>query len=321
MTVIYPLYIATVICLLSSVACTAEDAAAAARSCSLYLAPSVVIPNNRGVYAGRSYNQGDIVIDGAPTLLINERYTQNWSLNNYVFATGDDLYSMALISEAIIFNHKDAYNTHHVWSEESPAPIREEHMDETKVLETITTCTAVNFIASTDITSGQEIFTSYGSVDWFTARDIPYIDGDGNSTQCSDTVPTDGAAEPSSCQHEPKADSSFLGYKNLTLLHEVGVCISDVYVGYSDEPMAGKGLFAGRDFKKGDLVTISPVVLMNITDVIDASFDSVLLNYGYSCVDSDVFVYPLGSAGVINHNRMVSLYSTSPRYPRANCCT
>jgi len=65
-------------------------------------------------------------------------------------------------------------------------------------------------------------------------------------------------------------------------------------------PDAGRGLFASVDFKPGDIVSVSPVVIMEKSQAIAASIDSLLLNY---CISEEGFEYvliPLGLGAIAN---------------------
>eukprot|EP01034_Spumella_vulgaris_P026292 gene26292-32854_t len=69
---------------------------------------------------------------------------------------------------------------------------------------------------------------------------------------------------------------------SLTDLEQYGHCLSDVSVGPSRISLAGKGLFARKAFKKGEVVTISPVLTLRREM-------------------SDVTLFPLTNAAFINH--------------------
>ncbi|CAE7704025.1 unnamed protein product, partial [Symbiodinium microadriaticum] len=77
--------------------------------------------------------------------------------------------------------------------------------------------------------------------------------------------------------------------------------MSDVQVGLSQIPMAGKGVFARRPFRKGELVSVSPVMFLQ-RDIIDREEASTLLiNYCLSASHADILALPFGTAGMINH--------------------
>ena len=78
--------------------------------------------------------------------------------------------------------------------------------------------------------------------------------------------------------------------------------MTQVMVFDSDIPLSGKGLFAMRDFKKGEIVDISPVLLLRKHDVQSISNESVLMNYCITAPGLDIVLLPLGFSTAINHN-------------------
>eukprot|EP00595_Chromulina_sp_UTEXLB2642_P003477 CAMPEP_0196763318 /NCGR_PEP_ID=MMETSP1095-20130614/3831_1 /TAXON_ID=96789 ORGANISM="Chromulina nebulosa, Strain UTEXLB2642" /NCGR_SAMPLE_ID=MMETSP1095 /ASSEMBLY_ACC=CAM_ASM_000446 /LENGTH=289 /DNA_ID=CAMNT_0042116229 /DNA_START=1476 /DNA_END=2345 /DNA_ORIENTATION=- len=173
----------------------------------------------------------------------------------------------------MLYNHNtpSLISAGHSW-DENPVDCKSNSYEPNSV------CTNVNYYTKKEIYAGEEIFTTYGGTDWFTLRNIP-ID------------------IPDEFDSNAKAPS----YR-LEELAKVGFCLSDTFVAPSTIPMAGRGLFANRDFKKGDIVTISPVLFLPKHEVIQASVDSTILNY---CIASmsygDVAIFPIGTASMINH--------------------
>jgi hypothetical protein len=113
-----------------------------------------------------------------------------------------------------------------------------------------------------------------GEDDWFSARGIVL---DGNVTSLK------------------------LSYMSLDDLKDAGHCLTDIYVHDSLFPMAGRGVFARRRFTKGEIVSISPVLLFPKEEVIQWSQDSLLINYCIAFPDSDMLLLPLGTAALLNH--------------------
>jgi hypothetical protein len=65
----------------------------------------------------------------------------------------------------------------------------------------------------------------------------------------------------------------------------------------------GKGLFSNKDFKKGDIVTVSPTLLLpkdNI-EIIGENSNSVLQNYCIASPNSSYVFFPIGYSPLINH--------------------
>jgi hypothetical protein len=152
-----------------------------------------------------------------------------------------------------------------------------------------------------DTPAGGEVFTNYGK-QWFKDRNIKR--NKATSTHAASTYSLD----------------------ELTLK---GVCMSDIYVAESSIPFAGKGVFANKQFRRGDVVSVSPVLVLP-RHVMEAAGDhSVLLNYCITAPtiltptatittttttttttdgdtsshasSSDVALLPLSQAGMMNH--------------------
>lgn len=68
-------------------------------------------------------------------------------------------------------------------------------------------------------------------------------------------------------------------------------------------PFAGRGLFASRNFVKGEIVSISPLLLLPKDEVAEVGTysDSVLQNYCIASPDSGFVLFPLGLGSLANH--------------------
>ena len=76
-----------------------------------------------------------------------------------------------------------------------------------------------------------------------------------------------------------------------------------MYTAPSTVPNAGRGLFASRSFEEGEIVTISPVLLLPVRNIDDGSGhdSSVLINYAMSIEEASVALLPFGMSGTANH--------------------
>jgi hypothetical protein len=102
-------------------------------------------------------------------------------------------------------------------------------------------------------------------------------------------------------------------------LQEKAYCTSDIFLSDSFLPMAGdetqsrhaagttltnhlsvtgKGLFARRAFKAGDIISISPVVLLPLDEVAETFDESILVNFCIYSEQSNVVLFPLGLVGM-----------------------
>lgn len=139
----------------------------------------------------------------------------------------------------------------------------------------------MTFYAHSNITVGEEIFSSYGGDDWFSGRGIEIMS------------PTH--------ESQDNSDSHTLQY-----LQENMYCMTNVFVGDSHLRMAGKGLFASKKFTKGEVIYVSPVLTLPTDEVVAASDDSVLVNYCIASANSRIALLPIGLGALTNHQ--------SPKY-------
>ena len=135
----------------------------------------------------------------------------------------------------------------------------------------------------TSIPRGAELFTNYGQ-QWFKDRVI-------KRQKLSFNTPTSYTIDQ---------------------LKNEGFCLTDIEVGLSPIPFAGKGVFAKKSFTKGDVVSVTPVLVLPLHALEMEADYSVLINYCITSFDraplgdkyankSDVALLPLGTAGMINH--------------------
>eukprot|EP01041_Mallomonas_annulata_P004474 gene4474-8909_t len=234
--------------------------------CDLYLAPSHIPGAGRGIFAGRNYEK-DETIDTTSSLTLLRKNGRKWPLNNYVYSSNENKYSMVLFGVPMLFNHHLPKDVDHYWENWPVAPVSEQRK------EAHTIHTGVSHITARNIDTGEEIFTSYGDKEWFTLRNIPHDDGITNET--------------SSKKY------------SLEELEKVGHCVTNVIIDESTQPIAGNGIFAKKDFKKGEIVSISPVLILPKHDV--AKDEGVLLNYCISIEGSDVALLPVGLGALANH--------------------
>lgn len=97
---------------------------------------------------------------------------------------------------------------------------------------------------------------------------------------------------------------------SLPELQQHGRCLTDVVLGDSSLPFAGKGVFANKPFRAGEVVSVSPALVLPRHAVEQEGEHSVLINY---CITSssededggervsDVALFPLSLAGMMNH--------------------
>jgi hypothetical protein len=83
-------------------------------------------------------------------------------------------------------------------------------------------------------------------------------------------------------------------------LADYGHCLTDVRIATSTVEGAGTGLFAAKDFKAGEVVTISPVLTLP-KRVVDNSMSDSVVDYCFSSPGSDLVLFPVNYGLMINH--------------------
>jgi hypothetical protein len=237
--------------------------------CDVYLAPSKIIGSDRGIFAGKAY-QKDSIVDTGQTILINYQTIRKRQLSNYVFSSQDGINAIALFGASMLYNHRVPKNIYYTYHEMPPAAPQVLPLTYSQPYSNYP---MLDFVAEVNIEAYEEIFTSYGHDDWFTARGITL------------SIP-------------PK----YMSYiSTLEELEKHGHCITDVYLNLSTIPLAGKGLFAKRPFRKGEKVSISPVLFLSKKILHKLSDSSVIINYCFCSESSDVCIFPIGLGGMMNH--------------------
>lgn len=245
--------------------------------CDLYLAPSTVPNLGRGIFAGRNFAK-DEILEVSVTLAMRHDDIESTMLNNYVFDTEERGISMVEFGPGSIYNHKLPTNYHRLWDEDRLAtPLL--FADQTQPYSTYS---GIKDLAVRDLQAGEEIFGKYceeeGSCPWFEQRGIEFT-------------------EFNRPESEPTASRS------IEQLAAEGHCMTQVHVEPSTLPQAGRGLFASRRFAKGEIVTISPLLLLR-SEHIDTGVGgdySVLMNYCMSVPDSSVALLQFGLSALANH--------------------
>lgn len=130
------------------------------------------------------------------------------------------------------------------------------------------------FKAKHSTIAGEELFSCYGDDDWFEKKGIPLTNAD--STPPEERLYT------------------------LEELHKDGQCLDWVRVSPSN--ISGLGVFAERSFAEGEVISLSPTLLMHRDLFVkNSTITSELANFCIARSDSDVTLLPLGRMAWINH--------------------
>jgi hypothetical protein len=233
----------------------------------MYLVPSRIPNAGRGVVAGISFNKEDFIEQSA-TLPVPKRTSYATQLMHYVYGSDHEDYSMVILGPSSLYNHHVSRNVQYTWADA-------EVNDVSEVILPYTNMTASVFRVSEDISSGQEMLNFYGE-EWFQRFE------------------KDEAEELEEPIIPPAITEEHL--------EDFGHCLTDVIVGPSQIEGAGRGLFATRDFAAGEIITVSPVLALNKNTVDASASQSVLINYCLATLGSDLVLFPLNYAAMINHD-------------------
>jgi hypothetical protein len=234
-------------------------------TCQLYLAPSLLPHAGFGIFSGVNH-QISTFLRQEPTVLIDDLLLEEYQFSNYFYASRNGDYAVCAFGIAMMLNHLEIPNLHRSWSSDNYDHVQ------TIPLRPYTTYTEFEFVTSEQIQIGQELYTRYGSAQWFHDRQIPY---------------------------DPSLGSG--SHYTLNELQKVGHCLDNVRVSESLIPMAGRGLFANRNFQIGELVTLSPVLTAPLHQIRKEGASSLLINYCVTSPMSDFALLPIGYAAMANH--------------------
>lgn len=239
-------------------------------SCDRYLMSSVNPEFGRGIYAGKNFKVEDIV-EISPSLLVKNTFAMENQLQYFVYATDDEVYDAIVFGEGMMYNSLDTENLVHEWNENKLPGF------DSLYEESYTRYTSFKYTAQESIRTGEELFVNYGK-DWFEQR-----------------------------SHSPITSSEIIKRRYSSKdLEKYGFCLSDTYISSSSIPLAGNGLFSKKAYKKGDIVMLSPVLILPKQDVELTIDSSLLINYCITSNNSDVALLPISVGGMINHGGKTS---------------
>jgi hypothetical protein len=157
--------------------------------CQLYLAPSLTPGFDRGVFAGVSIKQ-DEVIECSVTIAVEYSSILETQLDNYVWGTWEPHIRMAEFGPGMLFNHGNPPVMRRT------VPINMKKASDQRHAHT--TSSPVLNVAMRDISVGEEIFVSYSDDDqWFQERGIVVA----NVPESSDPPPVRTLAELEAIGH------------------------------------------------------------------------------------------------------------------------
>lgn len=236
--------------------------------CDFYIAPSPL--GGRGIFSGRYYDSGEFV-DTNYVILLDVGRAQKWKTWHYVFDSPFPGIHALMMGLGMIYNH-GTHTKNVAYSAVGSQPVESMFYADSGSKHH-TTHSDIIFQTIKSVRIGEELMSYYGDSSWFTNRGLAPINNE--------------ATKPS--------------WISLPDLRKNGYCMSDVRVQESNIPLAGRGLFAAKRFRKGDIVTVSPVLVLPKHEVQVMLDESLLLNYVISAEGSDVALLPFGHMIMANH--------------------
>lgn len=236
--------------------------------CSLYLAPLKTRPTDgfRTSIYAGVKLREGDLIETANSVVMKSDVIEEWQVYDYAFETESKDHEMHLFGSAMMLPHHEHGNVHHFWTTDEDVPLIPTNP--------YSDFSTVSFYARSAISRGEELVLS-----------------------------VEGSEED--FEEEESDDKDYAPY-TIEELNRIGHCMTNVYVDESEISQAGQGLFTKTFVKKGDIVTVTPLMVLPRHKVEKQNPNSVLINYCISRNDSDVALLPVGLAGMINHNNRVN---------------
>lgn len=266
------------------------------RYCEYYLADSLIPNSGKGIFFTNKLSKDEndevyFVLEVSPTISVNMKAIANWRLKNYVF-TSNYGHAMVLLGSSMMYNHHEQLrNMEFYWTSSStedpditcnPTAI---HMDD------YSRCNCWDYVLRKPVEAGTELFVNYGGIRWFESMGIPY------------NAPEVPLVEETAANGSIQQVAINNNVHSIEYLEKYGICMSRLYVDHSALPYAGMGLYSKTAFTVGELLTISPVLLLPKYEVMVASRnDSAILNYVIA-EKGDVAIFSFGLPIMANHQR------------------
>jgi hypothetical protein len=259
--------------------------------CDYYITLSTLHNVGRKVIAGKDFVEKDFHLYG-PTIFIPQDLCHRTALSNYVFGSAQVSTSLLMMSPVSIMNHSPKPNIEHYWNAHpgaDPELFPEVHSANLKC-----------FVQNThNISKGEEMFVSYGE-NWFTHRNFleePLFPEEHEN----------GGKEAKDDKKNEEKKKTIEELEKKEASHYKSVCLSDVNIKRSrissHHQTAGNGLFAKRAFQKDELITVSPVLLLEYHHLLETYYNisSLLMIYSFYKSRSSVALLPLGLSSMMNH--------------------
>lgn len=314
--------------------------------CDYYLAPSKFVPSGRGVIAGRPYEEGDNILKSI-SIEIPNFFVRKTQLSNYVFGASQNDTSLVILGINMMINHHDNPNTENVYASTEMFDVLADDVTQPYRHFNVK-IDSIDRPATRIIGHGDELFGSYGpNNSWFTGRGLYFVPTDYDPKKhrysslllkangvCYSNVYNEKSliSTPSPIELEEDAaavnehddvveeEFDYFGDFVQTRLdaatrrkHFSTPCVSEILQPKLEpwDGEAGQGLFSKVMVKSGDLVTVSPVLILPLHSIIAGSdANATLINHCLISASSlnrqntnysDVCLFPFGPSALMNH--------------------
>lgn len=242
-------------------------------SCELYLAPSTYNPSTRGVFAAKEFSD-EALLDEMASIAVDGAYLRRWGMARMAVAPEAvlriGLGLMIYVDDSV---EQENYNAN-TWLSTTTKPFVKVDPAQAR---SVADNTAHYVAPGKVIQPGHEL----------------------RLESIVSLYPEDEAADEAKTADAVEETPAGVGALPLNYLKQHGTCLSDVYMGQSLLKGAGRGLFARRSFRAGEIVYVTPAIELPREEVVAEG--GFLLNY---CLDDgvgDTLLFPVGLGSLINH--------------------
>jgi hypothetical protein len=259
--------------------------------CDYYLGESLIPQAGRGIfYFGSDSLAKDQVLEDSPTLFIRYEQIYQSILEDYIFESYHKDYGILLLGIASLINHGgNQFSVQHYDSSDNTAESRSPSV----YMSSLSAPTFYYLENVLKLKNGEELLIDYGE-EWFENRST--------FVETSETIMEN--------RPHPKQEVSKSNLKGK-------ICLATIELGETTKYQGGNGVFTKKSFQKGELIIVSPLLVLPYFVVEESKNSSLLMNYCYYNEDkAPSFAFlPLTISSLMNHYKTMYLSDESLIYP------
>jgi hypothetical protein len=259
--------------------------------CDYYLGESLIPNAGKGIfYFGSDALSKDQVIEDSPTLFIRYEQIYQCVLEDYIFESYHKDYGILLLGIGSLINHGgNQFSIQHYDSSDNTAESR----PPTIYMSSLSASTFYYLENVEEVNEGEELLIDYGE-GWFENRST-FLENVDLSIE----------------YHPPLKPGVFK--KDL----KGKICLSTTEHKETTKYQGGNGVFTKKSFQKGELITVSPLLILPYHIVEESKNSSLLMNYCYYNEEEapSIAFLPLALPSLINHYKTMYLSDESLIYP------